>query len=149
VIQRPRHAEIGFTLLEVLVTLSILGVGTAITLSLVSGSLRNIRKVQTRTKYIQYAETVMELSLLDESIDGPTVLQGDFEDGTRWNVAVTDFAMPEKPSPPDMQQVIRPQVKVLSYSVEILGANSASPDFKLDTLKLIGIKVQEGGPATP
>lgn len=128
----------GFTLLEVLVTLAILGIGLALTLSLISASLRNIRKVQIRTKTIQHAETVMELSLLDESIKGPTTLRGDFEDGTRWTVLVSDFELP-KSQLPSPQQVVLP-IKLLSYSVEVTGPESRTPDFRSHTLKLVNFQ---------
>ena len=76
-----RQRAQGFTLLEVLVSLAVLSVGVALTLSLISGSLGNIRKVQLRTRTIEHAEAVMELALLDDSVRQPTVFSGDFEDG--------------------------------------------------------------------
>lgn len=126
----------GFTLLEVLVAMAILGIGAALTMSLISGSMGNIRKVQMRTKIIQHAETVMELSLLDDKIKGPTTLTGDFEDGTRWAMVVENFEIPST-RPLTTQQVPMP-VKMLSYSVAVYGPNSRSPDFQLHTLKTIG-----------
>ena len=84
----------GFTLLEVLVALAILGIGVALTLSLITGSLGNIRKVQQRTRNMHYAQTVMELTLLDDSIRRPTALRGDFPDGTLWSAEVADYEIP-------------------------------------------------------
>ena len=66
----------GFTLLEVLVALTVLAIGSALTLSLISGSLGNIRKVQLRTRSIEHAREVMETALLDRSIQQPTSLHG-------------------------------------------------------------------------
>ena len=83
--------ESGFTLLEVLVTLTILAVGAALTLSLVSASLGNIRKVRLRTRAIEHARQVMELALVDDTITGPSTLAGDYEDGTRWSVAIGEM----------------------------------------------------------
>jgi prepilin-type N-terminal cleavage/methylation domain-containing protein len=80
--------ESGFTLLEVLVTMTVLAVGAALTLSLISGALGNIRKTRVHTRAIEHAQTVMELALLDDSIRGATTLAGDFDDGTRWTVAI-------------------------------------------------------------
>ena len=48
-----------FTLLEVLVTLVVLAVGASITLSVITGSLGNIRKVQLRTRGVEYAQSAM------------------------------------------------------------------------------------------
>lgn len=139
-----RKSDAGFTLLEVLVTLAILGIGVALVLSLISGSLRNIRKTQLRTRNIQHAETVMELSLLDESIKEARMLQGDFEDGTRWTVVVRDFVLPTL-DPPATQQTEMP-VKLLSYTVEIMGPESKTPDFRIETLKLVPTRTELGPP---
>jgi prepilin-type N-terminal cleavage/methylation domain-containing protein len=126
----------GFTLLEVLVTLAILALGAALALSLISGSLGNIRKVQLRTRSIQHAETVMELTLLDDSITRPTTLSGDFEDGTRWAVRVDEVIVPPPPGQNPNQQIEMP-VKMFSYAVEVFAPESTAPDYRIQTLKLV------------
>ena len=128
--------ESGFTLLEVLISLTIAAVGVALTLSLISGSLGNIRKVRMRTNLVEHAETVMELVLLDENVGEPGALHGDFEDGTRWSVVIGDFVIPEVEAPLDPQRPRLP-LKLLSYTVEIFGPGSSSADYRLQTLKLI------------
>jgi prepilin-type N-terminal cleavage/methylation domain-containing protein len=124
----------GFTLLEVLVALSVLAIGATIALSLISGALGNIRKVQLRTRTIQHAETVMELSLLDDNIRQPTTLRGDFEDGTRWSLVVDAVSMPR---PPALPQGIEMQQKLLSYTVEVYAPESQAPDLRLQTVKVL------------
>jgi prepilin-type N-terminal cleavage/methylation domain-containing protein len=133
--------ESGFTLLEVLVTLTILAVGAALTLSLVSASLGNIRKVRLRARAVEHARQVMELALVDDTITGATTLGGDYEDGTRWSVAISE---PEMPIPATvMQNVQMTQLpfKVLSYAVEVSEPNSTTPVFQLQTLKLVSVPV--------
>jgi general secretion pathway protein I len=130
--------ESGFTLLEVLVALAILAVGTVLTLSLISGALANIRKVQLRTRTIQHAETVMELALLDQSIRKPTSFPGDFEDGTRWTVRVDEYVLPN-PQPLNPQQPELP-IKLFSYTVEVMGPDSRVPDYRIQTLKIVNIQ---------
>ena len=143
---RPRPAGFrdgGFTLLEVLVALTLLAIGAAITMSLVSGSLGNIRKVQLRTRIIEHAEAVMELALLDESIRRPTEFNGDFEDGTRWTVHVEAYTEPD-----DLQ--LRPRalpqnmpVRLLSYRVEMFSPDSGVSEYRLETLKLVNAPAEE------
>lgn len=140
---RKAAGSSGFTLLEVLVTLAILSIGTALALSLISGALGNIRKVQLRTRTIQHAETVMEMTLLDDSIVRPTTLTGDFEDGTRWAVRVEEVIVP----PPANQTTLQTQqfempVKIFSYAVEVAAPESTAPDFRLQTLKLVNVQQQ-------
>jgi prepilin-type N-terminal cleavage/methylation domain-containing protein len=139
VVLRQTH---GFTLLEVLVALTVLAIGSALVLSLISGSLGNIRKVQMRTRSIEHAQEVMETALLDKSIQQPTSFSGSFEDGSQWSVRVEDYEMPV---PPESEQRDLPQnmpVKLLSYTVEMLGPDSRSPDYRLHTLKLVNKPAQ-------
>ncbi len=140
-----RKQSAGFTLVEVLVALVILGIGAAVTLSLISGALNNIRKVQFRVRNMHHAESVMELTLLDESISGPKTLTGDFEDGTRWTLVVDDFEMPRNALLPLALQQPQLPFKMLSYSVDIFAPASPTPDARLRTLKLVGLQPQGRG----
>lgn len=139
-------SQAGFTLLEVLVTLVVLGVGVTLTLSLISGSLRNIRRSQVSTRSIQHAETVLEMALLDDAIRNPTSLRGDFEDGTRWTVTIEEYVLPdsEARAPRIQEQLSSRQpmaltLKLFSYTVEVTEAESQAPDFSLQTLKLVNV----------
>ena len=146
---RRALSESGFTLLEVLITLAILAVGVTLTLSLISGALANIRKVQIRARTIQHAETVMELTLLDDSIVRPTTLNGDFADGTRWIIRVNEYEMPK------VQQLLQPQqqlempVKLFAYSLEIMSPGASGPDLRLETLKLVDTEQPGSGTEAP
>jgi prepilin-type N-terminal cleavage/methylation domain-containing protein len=143
----PARASSGFTLLEVLVSLAVLSVGAALTLSLISGSLGNIRKVQLRTRTIEHAEAVMELALLDPSIQQPTTFTGDFQDGTRWAVQVQDYVPPDEPLDVSSPQQSGLRVRLLSYTVEVIAPDSSEPDYRLQTLKLVStsLPAQTGG----
>ena len=127
----------GFTLLEVLVALTVFAVAGAVILSLISGSLGNIRKVQLRTRTVEHAEAVMELTLLDESVQGPTSFSGDFEDGTRWTVVVEEYVPPEVTDQPADGRLAAMPVKLLSYTIEMFSPNSTKSDYRLQTLKLV------------
>ena len=145
-IRRPRDAG-GFTLLEVVVTLTILALGVSLVLSLISGSLGNIRKVQSRTRIVEHAQTVMELALLDEAIRGATAFTGDFADGTRWSVQVEEY-LPELPEGTDAAALERLGSRLLRYRVEMFPPGSGTPDFGLETLKLVST-AGESLPAGP
>ncbi len=148
--------EAGFTLLEVLVALTVLAVGVALTLSLVTGALGNIRRVRAHATALDHAQNVMELTLLDDSIRGATALHGDFDDGSRWTVDVTEVEMP---APPNASALMMPNQagsnlgavspmappKVLSYLVQVMEPNSQKPDAQLQTLKLVNPNPLPGG----
>lgn len=130
----------GFTLLEVIIALAILSLGVTPTLSLISGSLRNIRNAQLRGRVVQHAETVMEIVLLDDTIREATTIPGDFQDGTRWLASVEEYQQQDV-----VDQTLTPQqaalpLRLLSYTVEVFNPGSNTADFTLRTLKLVNIQ---------
>jgi type II secretion system protein I len=133
----------GFTLLEVLIALAILAIATTVTLSLITGSMSNIRKVQQRTHAIELAETEMELALIDTTIVGPTSRTGSLADGTNWIVRVEDYTELDKQQ--QIGTIVNMPVKLLSYSVEVTGPESRAPDFRLQTLKIIKAQTSTRG----
>jgi prepilin-type N-terminal cleavage/methylation domain-containing protein len=136
----------GFTLLEVLMALTVMAVGVTLILSLISGSLSNIRKVRGNAHLIEHAQAVMELALLDDSIQAATSMRGDFEDGTRWSVEVSEVEMPAPPSAVPMSQQIQLLMpKMFSYVVVVMGPNSNKADFQLQTLKMVTPQPQVQG----
>jgi type II secretion system protein I len=133
----PYHfgSSTGFTLLEVLIALAIFAIAATVTLSLITGSMRNIRKVQRRTHAIELAEFQMESALINTSIVGPTSLSGNLSDGTRWIIQVEDYTELDKQ--PQIGTIVNMPVKLLSYSVEVTGPESRAPDCHLQTLKIV------------
>jgi prepilin-type N-terminal cleavage/methylation domain-containing protein len=132
----------GFTLLEVLVALTVLAVGAAITVSVLSGSLGNIRKVQLRTRVIVTAQNIMEQSLYREDLQQPTVYEENLEDGFRCIVQVQEYE-PVINSGSLFQDQAELPVKLMQYTVEMIGPDSPVPAYQLQTLKLVNTS-QEG-----
>jgi type II secretory pathway pseudopilin PulG len=123
----------------VLVSLTVLAIGAALALSLISGSLGNIRKVQRKARTVEHAEAVMELALLDDTIVQPRTYTGDFEDGTRFSVNIEEYELPdiEQPQSRDLPQNAQNQIKLLSYTVEMFSPGSQASEYRLQTLKLM------------
>jgi prepilin-type N-terminal cleavage/methylation domain-containing protein len=144
--QKKHKDSLGFTLLEVLVGITIFAIGATITLSLITGALSNIRKVQSRIRIVEHANSVMELTLLDESIKEPRIFSGDFEDGTRWSVQVQEYELmsPAGLQLPELQQIM--PAKLLHYTVDMFQPRSNASDYQLQTLKLVRV-TQENQPA--
>ena len=126
----------GFTLLEVLVALVVLAVGTVVTMSVLSGSLGNIRKVQLRTRIMESAQNIMEAALYKEDLQGPTTFTDTLEDGFSYVINVEDY-VPELDSNSPGQDNPQLPVKLLSYTVEMIGPDSQVPVYQLQTLKIV------------
>jgi prepilin-type N-terminal cleavage/methylation domain-containing protein len=143
---RDLQAASGFTLLEVMVALTVMAIGAAVTVSLLTGSLSNVRKAQLRTKIIEQAESVIETALLDDTILTPTTLSGDFEDGTSWNVNVEQYVPDVLPTSLQSVNVQNLQYQLMLYTVDMFGPGSSAANYRLQTLKLI--KVQTASTST-
>jgi prepilin-type N-terminal cleavage/methylation domain-containing protein len=144
--QRNLKDSSGFTLLEVLVGITVFAIGAAVALSLITGALGNIRKVQSRIRIVEHANSVMELTLLDESINGPKAFSGDFEDGTRWSVQIEEY---EPPAPaglqlPEFRQITT--AKLLHFTVDMFYPHSNAVDYQLQSMKLVKV-TQENPPS--
>jgi prepilin-type N-terminal cleavage/methylation domain-containing protein len=125
----------GFTLLEVLVALTVLAVGAAVAISLLSGAMGNIRKAHLRTKLIGHAKSVMETALLDDTILTASVLDGQFDDGTSWTVSI-DPITPELPASLQNAPTQNLQFQLLQYTVDMISNDPSVPNYKIQTLKL-------------
>jgi type II secretion system protein I len=138
---RDRVAS-GFTLLEVLVALTVLAVGAAVAISLLTGSSNNIRKAQQRSKIMEYAESVMEEALLDDTILTPTSSNGNFADGTNWTLNVEQY-VPELPT--ELQNVNQQnlQYQLLQYTLDMFSPGSNVAIYRLQTLKMTKVSTSK------
>jgi general secretion pathway protein I len=83
----PRTRDRGFTLIEVVVALAILGVGLIVIIELFSGGLRLARTSGEYTQAIGYARLKMEdLALARQVTEG--IEEGEFDKNFRWQLEV-------------------------------------------------------------
>lgn len=122
----------GFTLLEVLISLVVLAVAASVTMSVISGSLGNVRKAQIRTRVMDYAQTQMESALYSEDMQQPTEYVDVLENGYTCTIRVEEY----DPGLEDPSQSGLP-VKLLQYTVEMAEPDSPDPVYALQTLKLV------------
>src|SRR5262245_26018755 len=84
----------GFTLVEVLVALTILTMSFAVLFSLASRSLDGMRRARELQKRVEFARTKMaEVRLLSDLEPGDSA-SGQLEDGTRWRMEIMRFIEP-------------------------------------------------------
>ncbi|MFQ5739462.1 MAG: prepilin-type N-terminal cleavage/methylation domain-containing protein [Acidobacteriota bacterium] len=85
----------GFTLLEVIVALALLGIGLAAVMQIFSGGLKNIHRMDMAHRAISHAENVMNEILTDEDISGPTHRSGDLDEDFSYSAEIEDWEEPE------------------------------------------------------
>lgn len=105
----------GFTLIEVVVALSILGVGLMVIIELFAGGLRLGRASQEYTKATQYARTKMEeLALKPSAIEG--IEEGEFDETYRWKVETKRVDL----FPFEKETDFKPPVDLLQIRVDVI-----------------------------
>ncbi len=107
----------GFTLLEVVVAVAILGVGVSMAMQIFSGGLKNIHKISMAQTAMNHAENVMNEVLSDQAIIGPAELSGELDENFSFSVQVAPWTPPDNgmslPGPPERR------TEILSVVVEI------------------------------
>jgi len=76
----------GFTLIEVVVSIAILGLGLLMIIELFSGGLRLGRSITEYTKAMQYAKIKLEELRIKPPEEG--IKEGSFDESIRWKIEV-------------------------------------------------------------
>jgi prepilin-type N-terminal cleavage/methylation domain-containing protein len=102
----------GFTLIEVVVAMAILGVGLIVIIELFSGGLRLGRASEEYSRAVSFARMKMEEVSLQEYLEEGEEA-GDFDKDYRWQVAVKKMDILPLEKNPDFQPLIELyQIKV-------------------------------------
>ena len=105
----------GFTLIEVLVAVAILGIGLTVTLELFSGGLRLGRASEEYTKAVNYARMKMEeMAVKPEVAEG--VEEGSFDDTFRWQVEVKKVELLPVGDKPDF----KPPANLFQVQIDVI-----------------------------
>ena len=140
-------AMAGFTLLEVMVALSVLAVGIVTVLELFGGSLRLTGKASRRTQAVIYAQSVMEQLISQEQLeDGEE--RGEFPDGFVWIAHVQEI------HPDDEQDRLQPNrqgtTDIFHIKEIVVGVywseGQGEQAFMLRSLRTISDQQQPQGP---
>jgi prepilin-type N-terminal cleavage/methylation domain-containing protein len=109
----------GFSLLEVLVAVTIIGIGFSIVFGGMSGSVRALERVQNNERRVELARyKLAELDLI-KKVRPTDSASGVFDDGTRWTVRTSPFILPIEEGPRrNLSSVIR-----LDLTMEWMGRN--------------------------
>lgn len=92
----PRHRAAGFTLIEALVALAILGAVLGTVYAIVGEGLRQAKRDEDRLLLALIAQNLLVRSRLDLRAENET-LAGDIEGGLRWTIASSPYELPELP----------------------------------------------------
>jgi len=136
---RNVFSTIGFTLIEVVMALAILGVGLTVIIELFSGGLRLARISTEYTKAVNYAHMKMEEIAVKTKIEEGSE-EGEFDDKFRWQVGVkrVDLFSAEKGSD------FKPPIDLLQIKVNVLWKSGTKErSTGLETYRTIKLEEDE------
>jgi prepilin-type N-terminal cleavage/methylation domain-containing protein len=134
----------GFTLLEVVAALALLGIGMGVAMQIFSGGLKNVHRVSQAHKAMNHAENIMNEILSDETIVSPIEISEDLDDDFSY-VAVVDYWDP--PADELSLDLVEKPMEILSVVVDIHFKNDPNgKKYRAICLKSVSL-APELGPA--
>jgi len=102
-----KQSQRGFTLLEILVATTLMGIAVVGLLSSLSTSMRNATHVTDADRAAQIARNKMSELLVDAGLPFRGNLQGSFDAGSGWTAEIAPFEMPPRvqPGTPILQRI--------------------------------------------
>jgi len=128
--ERPVNTRCGgFTLIEVLVAISVLAISLVVILQLFSGGLNSGRLSDEYTRGVFHAREKMEEILLSDTME-EGITEGEFEDGSKWKADIVRMEQRE-------EEVSRLPFDAFTIAVEISwGSEGSKKHLKIDTIKV-------------
>ncbi len=105
----------GFTLIEVVIALSILGIGLLVIIELFSGGLRLEKFSEEHTRAIHYASTKLEEVLIQKNLEEGEE-EGEFDPNFRWRLRLRKMDLLPVEKEPDFK---RP-VELFHITIEVI-----------------------------
>jgi len=128
--RRCPFSDKGFTLIEILVSISVLSIAMVVILQLFSGGLGSSRTCEAYTKGIFHAREKMEEILLGTELS-EEVSEGEFEDGYRWRSEILREAQSEK-------EAAKFPFELYHIRVDIFwDEGTKEKSFNINTMKLV------------
>jgi len=110
-----KHSSAGFTLIETVIALAILGIGLTVIIEDFSGGLRLARTSEEYTKAMGFARMKLEEIISQQRIEEGTD-EGEYDDTFRWQVSAKKMDL----LPVEKDSDFKPPVELFQVKVDIL-----------------------------
>jgi general secretion pathway protein I len=116
-VQNPngRAKSRGFTLIEVVVALAILGIALTVIIELFAGGLRLARTSKEYTKAVNYVNAKME-EITSRQILEEGITEGEFDDTFHWRVTMNKVNL----LPVEKPWEVKPPIQLFKIKVDVL-----------------------------
>ncbi len=131
----------GFTLIEVVVALAILGVGLIVIIELFSGGLRLGKTSEEYTKAVEYARMKIEEIAVQRSVE-EGIAEGEFDDVFHWRVGAKKMDI----LPIEKSSDFKPPVELYQIKVNVTWkSGSKERSAGIESYKTIKLEDHEKG----
>jgi len=113
--EKRSPTTLGFTLIETVIALAILGIALTVILELFSGGLRLARTSEEYTKAMNFARMKLEEIISQQKIEEGTD-EGEYDDTYRWQVSTKKIDL----LPVEKDSDFKPPVELFQVKVDIL-----------------------------
>jgi general secretion pathway protein I len=154
-IQNPPHSFLlpsgeragvrgGFTLIEVVVAVAILGIALTIIIELFAGGLRLARASKEYTKAVNYANAKMEEINSRQTLE-EGITEGEFDETFHWRVTVNKVnLLPENLPPEDKPSEVKPPIQLFQVKVDVLWKpGSKERSASVETYRALKVQDEE------
>lgn len=122
------QADSGFTLLEILVAISIMAICLTVILQLFSGGLKSSRLSDDYTRAVFHAKEIMEEILVSNALE-EGISEGRFDDSYAWKAEVVRIEQLE-------EEESRLPIDTFAIKVQVMwGGANKNKRFELETIK--------------
>jgi general secretion pathway protein I len=131
----------GFTLIEVVVALAIMGIGLTVIIELFSGGLRLARVSEEYSKAVNYGRSKMEEVMIQPAlVEG--IEEGEFDDTYRWEVGIEKVEV----LPVQENRDFEPPVDLFQIKIRVLwNSGSKTRSMTVESYKVHKIEEEQSG----
>jgi len=127
-LRRTHFGPRGFSLMEVLVGMMVLGIAFSTLFGLISGSMRNIDRLREHEKVVRYGQMKLNQLVLQMNQGSSPLLSGVFDAKYRWQASAEPLNLLENPVGTPGYSLVR-----LRLAVQWTGQAGAN-EYKLETV---------------
>ena len=129
----------GFTLIEVVVAIAILGIALTVIIELFAGGLRLARVSKEYTKAVNYANTKMEEVASQQTLE-EGITEGEFDETYRWRVAMNKVNL----LPVEKPWEVKPPIQLFQIRVDVLWrSGSKERSAGIETYRTMKVQDEE------
>lgn len=140
-----RHAERGFTLLEVLIAFALLAMSLTLLLGTLSGAARQVREADQRTRAVLHAQSLLAGLGVDVPLQEGT-REGRWEEGRyTWTMNVAPYVEPRAQPSAAAQNDAPGSARLLEVQLKVRWSAAARDTLQWRTLRLVPPALEQRG----